>query len=230
MHIHFTLTILATLLVIGCDQPPHAGEQGYHCANWPAGSLCDEGLRCINDVCTPCGTQDGMMCCDEIGHEYCLNGLACEGGNQGFDGETGQCNGDCGSIGLPCCGDATCPNGGTCGDNGICEGDIDEQCQGGSTPFDITLIDKGCGALTTTVWVDTPEEAEACRQLVVAAAVPGEEVCDLDEAPAFTDVCLTDQYGTGGYQLWNCSPEQLAACEQYYCSSADCIWADGACP
>ena len=184
----------------------------------------------MDGTCTPCGTQVGMMCCDEIGDEHCLNGLACVGGNQGFDGETGTCEGDCGSPGLPCCGDATCPNGGECGDNVICEGDVADECQSGSTPHIVVVVGPDCVAVPVTFMTDTPEQAEACRQQLVAAAAADKEVCPLDVEAEKSPVC--SYHPINGYsQLYlpNCSPEHLAICEQFFCS-VDCTWTDGDCP
>ena len=221
--------LVLVMILAACNQDPNAGTAGHTCRSWPAGSLCDEGLRCMNDTCTPCGTQVGMMCCDEIGHEHCLNGLACVGGNQGFDGETGTCEGDCGSIGLACCGDGTCPTSGDC-ENDMCEGDVEDMCQSGGTTHTVYVLGPDCYGVPFTFHTDTPEQAEECRQELVAAAVAGEEVCPLDMEPEKTPAC--SYHPINGYsQLYlpNCSAAQLAICEQFFCS-VDCTWTEGDCP
>ena len=45
------------------------------------------------------------------------------------------------------------------------------------------------------------------------------EPWSLDTEPNLTDVCKD---GTGPFHFWNCSAQQLAICESYYCS--DCSW------
>ncbi len=206
--------ILLTILAACGDEPPGAGTEGHTCRNFPSPYPCDDALRCLDNICVPCGDID-MMCCDNIGGPFCNNALACDDSAENL----GNCTGSCGSIGLACCSDETCPGGGTCNNDGLCEGEQSDPCFDGTTPHELIIIDSLCGALPITFRTNTAEEAEDCRAQYVAAANPDEEVCALGTTPTTTSVCKD---GWGALQLHHCSSEQLATCELNWCDT--CTW------
>ena len=104
-----------------------------------------------------------------------------------------------------------------------------DSCLSGSTKYVMYIITGDCAYVEVLFYTNTKEEAEACRQQYVNIALPTEEICPLDQAPALTDVCAMSDFPPGsGYQLWNCSAAQLQTCEQYWCSN--CTWTPGNCP
>jgi hypothetical protein len=220
-YLMFLVTILAA-----CDQPPHAGEQGYSCRGFPAPSLCNDGLRCLDSKCVACGGLGETCCSIPAGSLYCNSG-ACVGA--GWE-DPGTCAGagDCGSIGLACCFDDTCPGGGACV-SGMCEGAGGDPCQSGKYPHTVNVIAPDCSTSQVTFMTDTSEQAEQCRQKLVAQAGSGEEVCSLDTKPNETAVCKTSINGADQLYLWNCSDQQLALCEAFFCVNG-CSWTTGTCP
>lgn len=218
-YLMFLVTILAA-----CDQPPHAGEEGYPCRGGLTTSLCNDGLRCLDDGCVACGGP-GETCCSNLGGSLYCNDGACVGA--GWE-DPGTCSGDCGSIGLACCSDETCPGGGACVD-GMCKGDSGDPCQSGKQAHTINVIEPDCSTFQVTFMTDTPEQAEECRQKLAAQAGPGEEVCSLDTKPNDTAVCKFSINGADQLYLWNCSDQQLALCEAFFCVDG-CSWSTGTCP
>jgi hypothetical protein len=207
--LHILLS-LAGYGVLGCGSDPEgAGSLGHVCYHaWP-NSGCDEGLKCVDDVCTECG-KAGMLCCDS---DTCNSGLACDDSI-----DVGTCQGSCGLDGLPCCADGTCPGGGQCNDSGVCAGGSSESCVSGSTPHVVYVIDGTCTAYEVDFLTDTVAEAEVCRQQLVDAAKFDEEVGPLDTPYGSTDVCKD---GWGPYTFHHFSQDQLAKCEANWCSNCD---------
>ena len=204
--------LLAGYGALGCgEDPPGAGSLGHVCYHaWPA-SGCDDGLKCVDDVCTACG-DSGEVCCS---NSDCNNGLACDQSNDSL----GTCTGACGLNGLACCADGTCPGGGQCNESGVCEGGSSDSCFSGSVAHFIYVIDSLCAAYEVVFLTDTVAEAEACRQQYADAAKYGEEVGKLDTPYSSTDVCKD---GWGPMTLYHLSQEQLELCEANWCSN--CTW------
>jgi hypothetical protein len=226
----FSILVLSMTFAACAPQPPGAGTENHPCrtgfsANW----ACNDGLRCVDDTCVQCG-DPGEMCCFAIGagNEYCNGNVACEGGNGGYDGVLGACTVDSGLIGKPCCeGPDKCPGGGVC-DSGVCVpkpgGSLLTQCFQGSTPHVVYVVDIECNAEQYVFYTNTPEEAEECRQQLVAAAHPQAEICALGQEPELTYVCTHHEInGFTQYQFWNCSTAKVEACAAYWCP--DCDWA-----
>jgi hypothetical protein len=218
------IPLVLVLLVIGCDfHYPQPGKEGEPCASWPAASDCEDGLRCVDNVCRTCG-QSGTMCCSTT------HGLACDG-NLACDSTSGlgTCTGDCGLVGLACCPDETCDHasGAVCNAQGMCEADPNaaDPCFTGTIPHTITVIDASCAATTITFYPATEDIAEDCRQQVVAGADATADVCPLDATVGYTTVCPND--GTGAMYLPTCNPDHIAVCEAFWCSN--CGWSDGEC-
>jgi len=219
-YLMFLVTILAA-----CDQLPHAGEEGHPCRTGWVASACNDGLRCLDEGCVACGGP-GQTCCQIPGGSRFCNGGACVGD---WDAP-GTCSGDCGSIGLACCGDgdAPCPGGGTCS-AGMCQGDAADPCQSGKEVHTVNVIEPDCSTVQVTFKTDTAAQAEECRQKLVAHAAPGEEVCSTDTKPNETEVCKFSINGSDQLYLWNCSDQQLATCEAFFCLDG-CTWSTGTCP
>lgn len=218
--------LLLTAAIIACDQPPHAGEEGYPCRTGWTTAFCNDGLRCDSqNVCVACGGLGEMCCSQPGGSRYCNEG-ACDG--VGFEGY-GACSNDCGAIGLACCA-GTCPTSGNCV-GGTCQAVATDACLNGSETHVVRVIPNLCNAKLEVVFkTDTLEQAEACRLELVAAAKPGEEVCPLDATPTDTTACAVSKYPPSQtHYFLHCSAEQLASCEQNSCDN--CIgWTEGACP
>ena len=222
MRLHslmFVVTILAA-----CNQAPHAGEQGFPCRTGWTTSACNDGLRCLDDACVACGGPGETCCSIPGGSLYCDNG-GCAGAS--WD-DPGTCSGECGSIGLACCADASCPGGGTC-DGSKCQGDTADPCQSGKQAHTVNVIAPDCSTSQITFKTDTAEQAEQCRQKLVAQAGAGQEVCGLDTKPTETAVCKFSMNGADQLYLWNCSDQQLALCEASFCLDG-CTWSTGSCP
>jgi hypothetical protein len=212
------------MIVAACDQPPHAGEQGFACRGGWTTSLCNDGLRCLDGTCVACGSP-GETCCSIPGGSLYCNSGACAGA--GFD-SPGTCSGTCGTIGQACCGGATCPGGGQCV-GGQCAGVSSDPCQSGKQAHTINVIAQDCSTYQVTFMTDTPAQAEQCRQQLIAQAGAGQEVCALDTKPNETAVCKFSSNGKDQLYLWNCSDQQLAQCEKFNCG-IDCTWSTGDCP
>jgi hypothetical protein len=215
--------VVLIMILAACDQHPNAGEEGYPCADWPAGSPCGDWLRCVNGICEPCGDLDGI-CCSNIGGTYC-NGSVCDDEPDTL----GVCQKDCGAIGQECC-DGECPGTPLCNSDNVCEGTVSDPCFAGDTLYPVIVITGLCAASEPIPFMtNTPEEAEDCRQQLVDAANPDEEVCAIGQAPDFSAVCDTTQE-FGGADLWHCSAEQLTTCQANLCGDGDCNWISGECP
>jgi hypothetical protein len=125
-------------------------------------------------------------------------------------------------IGLDCCPDFNCDEG-SCKSGGTCEADdqVSDPCYSGSTPHLVIWIDYGCETHFTTFKTNTDQEADDCRQQLIASLTSDNEICAFDTQPDLTTVCNAV---TGTYELWHCSDQKLASCEAYYCSDASCNW------
>ncbi len=213
------LRYLAFLSVlIACDAKP-PGQEGQHCGTFPS-AACEDDLICVDDICTACGGP-GEICCNEGTGKGCDGNIACVGA--GWE-SYGTCSGDCGSVGLACCGsDDPCPNGGEC-NLGTCTATPGDACQSGKNAFSFILVEADCQNTVVTFMTDTPEQAEACRSQLADAA-PGREVC---AAPTTSIVCKASVNGQDTLYFSHCSPEQLEECELANCG-VDCTWSDGAC-
>lgn len=213
---------LAITIVAACAPDDHAGEPLAPCRTG-RGPACNPGLRCIGTVCTPCGFYDTICCNDDGQSSYCDGNLACEDGDIGL----GNCTGDCGYNGEACCLDDTCPGGGDCGGDGLCFGPPDDPCFSGSTMHTVEVIDEHCEKHTVTLWTDTLEQAEACRQKLVGEAHVDAEVCPLDTAPTATSLCKD---GFGPLVLETCSSQQLEVCQNAWCFACEWQPATDTCP
>lgn len=217
------ITSIAALFFFACGPShPHAGEEGYPCYNW-TGS-CNDGLTCVDDVCRGCGGH-GERCC----HDSCDPGFACE---SSF-GEEGVCQNDCGLPGLPCCESEMggyCPGGTVCDPvTDLCEGDVSNACLSGSTPYSVWVVDGSCNAFEVVFLVDSEEEAETCRQALLAAALPTEEVCLVGQVPEYTTVCREGPILDETLHLPTCTEAQLQTCMSFQCIGPECTWHAGAC-
>src|SRR5262245_29023603 len=128
---HTAIAIACVLLMqLGCDgkcDPAVAAGHPHSCANPNAADgteqgkcrndspPCDDHLRCIDNVCIPCG-ELCQTCCQPGLHFECDNGITCDNTHEPI------CTVDCGMQGLPCC-DGTCPGTGSCDfSSGTCQG------------------------------------------------------------------------------------------------------------
>lgn len=233
----FIHCVLFSTLLLACqEQLPGAGEAYKTCrvgVTWTG--PCNEGLRCVDNTCLPCG-HDGEICCAIAGGDQNIcnsgSGVACDD----MIDKIGTCTTTCGSPGLACCDYDTCPNGGDC-ENGMCTGTPNPPGGGGCATWEegdtkhlIHINTADCGTGYVIVYTATLEEAEACRQEVVNLAAPGEEVCDLNVVPTTLMYCDNNtQFPPAvGHELSYCSDTKLQACKDYWC--ADCNWSQGECP
>jgi len=224
------LVLLAITLLLGCgSDPPGAGTEGNPCASFPA-APCQEGLRCVDgDTCKACG-EPGEICCNNNQGDYCTApGRACD---NNIDSD-GICTDACGSIGKPCCKDATepCPLGGQC-DSDECTANTSTSCYSGAFPHEFHWINELCGEYHETFSTDTVQEAEACRADLIAQldAVGKFEYGALDEIPVYLDdVCMLSNFGNEQKYLSYFTSQWLAVCESNWCLTG-CTWIDGTCP
>lgn len=214
MRLHH-LALLSFLAACNITPP---GKLGQPCGNWVA---CEGGLRCIDDTCVACGAP-GQVCCTEGTGLGCNDNVACVDAD--WD-NPGTCSGECGSVGLACCGnDNPCPNGGEC-NLGKCTDAVGDACQSGKDAYTFIAIEADCFEQTVTFKTDTPEEADLCAQKFAAQAA-GREVC---ASPTTSTVCKQSVNGLDTLYFDHCSDAQLQQCEQLMCG-VDCSWSDGACP
>lgn len=216
--------MLLFITLVGCNNPPHAGEEGYVCRSFPSPS-CDPGLLCVDSTCVQCGDLDEPCCSDPSG-TFCNPGVAaCEDAPD----STGTCTGSCGANGLICCpGADPCPVSGTCNADGKCMAEPSERCltqESGDTTHVLWIVDSLCAAVPVELHTQTTQEAEACRQTFFGVAAWGDEICPLDTTPTFSHVCKAGE-PFGGMYLNHCSAAQLSMCESNWDATA--TW--GACP
>lgn len=219
MRFHHLLFLLA---IAACSQAPGAGTLGNPCRWGWTHALCDDGLRCVDDVCHACGGV-GEMCCSIPGGPLDCPGLSC------LDvGPHGTCSGECGLIGLACCIDETCPGSGDCNSaTGMCEGTVGDPCFSGDVPFPIQTISPECGPpVVTTFKVSSQAEAEQCAAQHAAALPQGFTVCELGVPATDTVACSNGVIDT--ITLSHCDEAHLAACTSFWCP--DCPWSIGPCP
>jgi hypothetical protein len=111
----------------------------------------------------------------------------------------------------------------------MCEAPVTNPCFDGAFPHTVYKVLSDCQVIEVTLSTDTVQEAEDCRQLLVAELELGQEICPLDEAPPFTQVCKEFNGGYDQLYFQTCSSAQLAICEQQNCE-VDCMWTEGECP
>jgi hypothetical protein len=206
-------TLMIVLMAAGC-QPASLGEK------CPGLTTCAEGSRCFDGTCTACGAP-GQICCSIAGgHEVCNGNVACVGATYGF----GQCQGECGQVGLPCCGNE-CYSG-TCYLGSCTGGEAGDECYDPSgQPHTVYVIDSACASIQVNFSTKTPEQAEKCRQALVSNGV---EVCALDQIPTAPPVCGSSELlKPDTYYFEHCSDAQLELCEKQYQGYQ---WTPGACP
>jgi hypothetical protein len=233
----FLSCVLLSMTFFACTpQAPGAGTAHHPCrTGFTLAGACNEGLRCVDDTCVPCGT-DGELCCQIAGGSQNIcnsnSGVACDD----MIDQIGTCTTTCGSPGLACCDYDTCPNGGDC-EGGMCTGTPQPPTGGncttfedGDTKYHLNIISGDCGYAQVIFYAATLAEAEDCRAEYVNLAASYEEVCDLEQIPEFNKFCdnNTNFPPAISHDFYYCSDTQLQSCQAYWC--ADCSWSAGVCP
>lgn len=208
--------LMIVFLAAGCEKI----KEGQDCSGLT--DSCEEGFRCVDNVCTDCGAQGAVCCSIPAGPEVCDEpGTACSGGEFGY----GVCDGDCGQIGLPCCGN-DCFNG-TC-NLGECidDGGGDDCHNPSGEPHKVFVIDAGCNSVIVNFQTTTPEKAEECRQALLADNV---DVCPLDGAPQSKHFCGYSQFPPANSPTFEfCNEAWLDTCKETACDN--CNWEEKPAP
>jgi len=209
-------------------QPP--GAIGGHCYSVGSfsGVLCDNGARCDDDVCIPCGGAGGTCCDDGNGNGLCLGGATCAQG-----GDFGICDATCGTL-TP--GTDTCCAGNSCGPGAECLANTGKCVAAGTSlcsdqtqlVTQVVFQDARKCATTTATFRAKPSDLAGC-------------ISSFQMDHGFAGHCLAGDFvvpdnfcpsGWGGGQIAEIcsseSPADITECEKETCN--DCvIAADDSC-